>query len=110
MQSLEAGSRGVFGEARVPIGMSKSLADVFGLPDNSHSKAQICGLNIVVHAEELPAIVQGYERKGYFDEILALLEAALSLERAHMGIFTELSILYSKYRPEKRESSQVLPC
>ncbi|KAI0080182.1 clathrin heavy chain 1 [Panus rudis PR-1116 ss-1] len=63
--------------------------------------AQICGLNIVVHAEELPGIVQAYERKGYFDEILSLLEAALSLERAHMGIFTELSILYSKYRPEK---------
>ena len=44
-----------------------------------------------------------YERLGYFDEIMSLLEAGLSLERAHMGIFTELSILYSKYRPEKRE-------
>ncbi|KAI0091788.1 clathrin heavy chain [Irpex rosettiformis] len=63
--------------------------------------AQICGLNIIVHAEELPAIVQAYERKGHFDEILSLLEAGLSLERAHMGIFTELAVLYSKYRPEK---------
>ncbi|KAI0331507.1 clathrin heavy chain [Cubamyces sp. BRFM 1775] len=63
--------------------------------------AQICGLNIIVHAEELPALVQMYERRGYFDEILTLLEAGLSLERAHMGIFTELAILYSKYRPEK---------
>ncbi|GJE98267.1 clathrin heavy chain [Phanerochaete sordida] len=63
--------------------------------------AQICGLNIIVHAEELPAIVQAYERKGHFDEILQLLEAGLSLERAHMGIFTELATLYSKYRPEK---------
>ncbi|KAF7798005.1 hypothetical protein EIP86_009215 [Pleurotus ostreatoroseus] len=63
--------------------------------------AQICGLNIIVHAEELPAIVQSYERRGHFDEILALLEAGLSLERAHMGIFTELATLYSKYRPEK---------
>ncbi|KAH9888911.1 clathrin heavy chain [Cubamyces lactineus] len=63
--------------------------------------AQICGLNIVVHAEELPALVQMYERRGYFDEVLSLLEAGLSLERAHMGIFTELAILYSKYRPEK---------
>ncbi|KAJ3555518.1 hypothetical protein NM688_g2533 [Phlebia brevispora] len=63
--------------------------------------AQICGLNIIVHAEELPAIVQAYERRGHFDEILALLEAGLSLERAHMGIFTELATLYSKYRPEK---------
>ncbi|KZT27788.1 clathrin heavy chain 1 [Neolentinus lepideus HHB14362 ss-1] len=68
---------------------------------NEFRLAQICGLNIVVHAEELPALVALYERKGHFDEVLALLEAALSLERAHMGIFTELSILYSKYRPEK---------
>ncbi|EGN91992.1 hypothetical protein SERLA73DRAFT_99912 [Serpula lacrymans var. lacrymans S7.3] len=63
--------------------------------------AQICGLNIVVHAEELPAILSSYERRGHFDEVLSLLEAGLSLERAHMGIFTELSILYSKYRPGK---------
>ncbi|KAH9935862.1 clathrin heavy chain [Epithele typhae] len=63
--------------------------------------AQICGLNIIVHAEELPALVQSYERRGFFDEVLALLEAGLSLERAHMGIFTELAILYSKYRPDK---------
>ena len=47
-------------------------------------QAQICGLNIIVHAEELSAIVQGYERRGHFDEILQLLEAGLSLERAHV--------------------------
>ncbi|KAG9018769.1 hypothetical protein FRB90_009773 [Tulasnella sp. 427] len=63
--------------------------------------AQICGLNIIVHAEELSALIKEYEKRGFFDEILSLLEAGLSLERAHMGIFTELSILYSKYRPEK---------
>lgn len=32
---------------------------------------------------------------------MAMLEAGLSLERAHMGMFTELSILFSKYN-EKR--------
>ena len=32
---------------------------------------------------------------------MTLLEASLGLERAHMGMFTELSILYSKYKPEK---------
>jgi clathrin heavy chain len=63
--------------------------------------AQICGLHIIVHAEELPALVQIYERRGHFEEIVALLEAGLSLERAHMGIFTELSILLSKYKPAK---------
>merc|ERR1712154_387649 len=39
--------------------------------------------------------------KGYFEELMALLEASLGLERAHMGMFTELAILYSKYKPDK---------
>ena len=29
------------------------------------------------------------------------MEAGLGQERAHMGMFTELAILYSKYKPEK---------
>ncbi|KAF5355246.1 hypothetical protein D9758_006001 [Tetrapyrgos nigripes] len=63
--------------------------------------AQICGLNIIVHAEELGSLIAMYERHGYFEEVITLLEAGLSLERAHMGIFTELSILLSKYKPAK---------
>ncbi|PSN42946.1 Clathrin heavy chain 1 [Blattella germanica] len=39
--------------------------------------------------------------RGYFEELINLLEAALGLERAHMGMFTELAILYSKYKPAK---------
>jgi hypothetical protein len=83
--------------------------------------AQICGLNIIVHAEELNKLLKDYEWRGYFSEAISLLEAGLSLERAHvslplnkvsflaksgfqMGVFTELSVLYSKYKPEKRES------
>jgi len=30
-----------------------------------------------------------------------MLEAALGLERAHMGMFSELAILYSKFKPQK---------
>ena len=52
--------------------------------------AQICGLNIIVHAEELPVLVQSYECRGYFDEVLSLLEAGLSLERAHVRGFFPL--------------------
>lgn len=63
--------------------------------------AQICGLNLIVHAEELPALLSLYERNGYFDEIISLMEGGLGLERAHMGMFTELSVLYAKYKPEK---------
>ncbi|VDP34965.1 unnamed protein product [Soboliphyme baturini] len=63
--------------------------------------AQICGLNIVVHADELEELINFYQDRGYFEELIFLLEAALGLERAHMGMFTELAILYSKYKPEK---------
>lgn len=63
--------------------------------------AQICGLNLIVHAEELADLVRQYERKGYFDELISLLEAGLGLERAHMGMFTELGIALSKYYPDR---------
>ncbi|CAK9779753.1 clathrin heavy chain [Cutaneotrichosporon oleaginosum] len=63
--------------------------------------AQICGLNLIVHAEELNSLLDLYQRNGYFDEAISLMEAGLGLERAHMGMFTELAVLYAKYRPEK---------
>lgn len=63
--------------------------------------AQICGLNLIVDAEELPELVKTYEHNGYFNELIALFESGLGLERAHMGMFTELAILYSKFSPEK---------
>lgn len=63
--------------------------------------AQICGLNLIVHAEELQDLVKQYERQGYFEELISLLEAGLGLERAHMGMFTELGIALSKYHPER---------
>jgi clathrin heavy chain len=61
--------------------------------------AQICGLNLIVHAEELSDIVRQYEYNGYFDELINLLEAGLGLERAHMGMFTEMGIALTKYHP-----------
>lgn len=63
--------------------------------------AQICGLNLIVDAEQLQALVKQYEYNGYFDELISLLEQGLGLERAHMGMFTELGIALSKYHPER---------
>lgn len=66
--------------------------------------AQMCGLHIVVHADELEELIYFYQTRGFFQELIQLLEAALGLERAHMGMFTELAILYSKYNaPKMRE-------
>ena len=46
-------------------------------------------------------LINYYQDRGFFEELITLLEAGLGLERAHMGLFTELAILYSKYKPEK---------
>lgn len=63
--------------------------------------AQMCGMHIVVHADELQDLIDYYQDRGRFEELIGLLEAALGLERAHMGMFSELAILYSKYKPAK---------
>lgn len=63
--------------------------------------AQMCGMHIVVHADELQDLINHYQERGHYEELIGLLEAALGLERAHMGMFTELAILYSKYKPAK---------
>lgn len=74
----------------------------FACVDNEEFRlAQMCGLHIVVHADELEDLINYYQSRGYFEELISLLEAALGLERAHMGMFTELAILYSKYKPYK---------
>jgi clathrin heavy chain len=49
----------------------------------------------------LEEVSEYYQNKGNFDELITLMESGIGLERAHMGIFTELGILYAKYRPEK---------
>ena len=52
--------------------------------------AQLCGLNIIVNADDLEEVSEFYQRRGHFEELIALLESGIGLERAHMGIFTEL--------------------
>merc|ERR1719400_2141920 len=74
----------------------------FACVDNNEFRlAQMCGLHIVVHADELEDLINYYQDRGYFDELMSLLEASLGLERAHMGMFSELAILYSRYKPDK---------
>merc|ERR1712121_202579 len=74
----------------------------FACVDNEEFRlAQMCGLHIVVHADELEDLITYYQDRGYFEELMALLEASLGLERAHMGMFSELAILYSRYKPDK---------
>ena len=63
--------------------------------------AQVCGLHIIVQPDELEELIEHYEKLGHVEELSSLLEAGLGLERAHMGIFTELGALYAKYNEER---------
>ncbi|PWZ30333.1 Clathrin heavy chain 1 [Zea mays] len=63
--------------------------------------AQICGLNIIIQVDDLEEVSEYYQNRGCFNELIALMESGLGLERAHMGIFTELGVLYARYRSEK---------
>lgn len=63
--------------------------------------ASIAGLNIVIHPDNLDDLIQHYEKFGYYKECIQVLESGLSLERSHMGIYTELGVLYAKYDPSR---------
>lgn len=63
--------------------------------------AQVCGLHIIVSPDHLEELLYHYERHGHTDELISLMEQGLGQEGAHTGIFTELGVLYSKYRPDR---------
>jgi len=63
--------------------------------------AATAGLQIIIHPDHLEELIMAYEKHGYHEELIRLLDQGLSQERAHVGMFTELCVLYSKYKPEK---------
>ncbi|GAW83572.1 clathrin heavy chain [Plasmodium gonderi] len=63
--------------------------------------AHTAGLHLIMHADHLDEIINIYEKKKYINELMSMLENGLNNERAHVGIYTELGILYAKYKPEK---------
>lgn len=63
--------------------------------------ANTAAMNIIVHPDELEGLIKHYESLGVTNEMMSVLEAGVNLERAHIGIFTELAILYAKHKPEK---------
>merc|ERR1719491_2200115 len=63
--------------------------------------AEIAAMNIIVHPDHLEELITHYEKHGHFEELISLLDSGLSSERSHVGMYTELAILYAKYKPEK---------
>merc|ERR1711871_319102 len=58
-------------------------------------------MGIIVNPDHLEDIIYLYERLGHFDQVMELLEQGLGLEQVHTGIFTELGVLFTKYKPDK---------
>lgn len=63
--------------------------------------ANTSAMNIIVHPDELEGLIKHYESLGVTNEMISVLESGITSERAHIGIFTELAILYAKHKPEK---------
>lgn len=63
--------------------------------------ASLCGHKIIIQPDHLEDLLKHYERFGYQEELISLLEQGMSLERAHKGIYTELGVLYAKYAPHR---------
>jgi clathrin heavy chain len=63
--------------------------------------AQMCGVNIIVFMDHLHDLIRHYEIGGHFAELINLLEQGINLDRAHQGIYTQLGILYAKYKEQK---------
>lgn len=63
--------------------------------------AQMCGINIIVYMDHLMDVINYYEQYAYFDEVIQLVEQGVNMDRAHQGIYTQLGILYAKYKEEK---------
>jgi clathrin heavy chain len=63
--------------------------------------AATCGLEVIKYPDHLDEVVTHYSDLGHFDHLISLFEQGIGLEDAHIGIFTELGILYTKHIPEK---------
>lgn len=63
--------------------------------------AAICGLEVIKYPDHLDEVVTYYSDLGHFNHVISLFEQGIGLEDAHIGIFTELGILYTKHVPEK---------
>ena len=82
----------------------------FACVDNEEFRlAQMCGLHIVVHADELEELINYYQDRGYFEELISLLEAALGknsiihlnysfIHTEPINVFNNMAIMYCRSR------------
>eukprot|EP00542_Grammatophora_oceanica_P019816 CAMPEP_0194047086 /NCGR_PEP_ID=MMETSP0009_2-20130614/23549_1 /TAXON_ID=210454 /ORGANISM="Grammatophora oceanica, Strain CCMP 410" /LENGTH=1700 /DNA_ID=CAMNT_0038692601 /DNA_START=222 /DNA_END=5324 /DNA_ORIENTATION=- len=63
--------------------------------------ASTCGLEVIKYPDHVDEVVTYYSDLGHFTHVVSLFEQGIGLEDAHIGIFTELGVLYTKHVPEK---------
>jgi len=63
--------------------------------------ASTCGLEVIKYPDHVDEVVNYYSDLGHFNHLVSLFEQGLGLEDAHIGIFTELGVLYTKHVPGK---------
>eukprot|EP00980_Cylindrotheca_fusiformis_P020304 scaffold7344_cov145-Cylindrotheca_fusiformis.AAC.2 len=63
--------------------------------------ASTCGLEVIKYPDHIDEVVSYYSDLGHFDHLISLFEQGLGLDDAHIGIFTELGVLYTKHVPAK---------
>jgi len=63
--------------------------------------AATCGLEVIKYPDHVDEVVSYYSDLGYFTHLISLFEQGLGLDDAHIGIFTELGVLYTKHVPDK---------
>lgn len=63
--------------------------------------AATCGLQVITYPDHVDEVVSYYSDLGHFTHLVSLFEQGLGLDDAHIGIFTELGILYTKHEPTK---------
>ncbi len=68
---------------------------------NEFRLASTCGLEVIKYPDHVDEVVTYYSDLGHFTHLVSLFEQGIGLEDAHIGIFTELGILYTKHVPEK---------
>lgn len=63
--------------------------------------AAVAGTQVVLIPDHLEEMVGFYELHEVPEEMIIILEQALTNEKSHIGIFTEMAALYAKYKDAK---------
>eukprot|EP01138_Halocafeteria_seosinensis_P003567 gb/GECG01003646.1/.p1 GENE.gb/GECG01003646.1/~~gb/GECG01003646.1/.p1 ORF type:complete len:1723 (+),score=251.44 gb/GECG01003646.1/:1-5169(+) len=90
-------------DAAIKANSMRSMCDVNAacVEAREFRLAQKVALRVINSPDYLDEIVAHYEKGGHFDEVIEVLEMGSSSDQAHQGVFTQLGVLYSRYRPEK---------